>query len=277
MKSQGLVLTLAFLLVSVWGVEKSTGDRNMLRIHFIDVGYGDAILIEFPTREHWLIDTGDAEHAKQLTHYLSQKGITNLEAVFLTHSHKNHFGGFEKLLAKGITIDRVYTNGSSRGEKGYDKVLKLFDKNKIPITKLRRGGRIDNLPEGTTLEVFHPKRLGWNLNNNSIVLKLTYGKVSFLLPGDIGESVQKKLIHLFGNRLKADCVLVPHHGVPITQEFASFFNPSVYVISTGPSKWQLPNPEKIKSLRGKVLRTDESGDIDIETEGKKMKIMAASE
>ena len=115
------------------------------------------------------------------------------------------------------------------------------------------------------------------MNNNSIVLKLTYGKVSFLLPGDIGESVQKKLIHLFGNRLKADCVLVPHHGVPITQEFAHVFNPSVYVISTGPSKWQLPNPEKIKSLRGKVLRTDESGDIVIETEGKKMKIMAASE
>ncbi len=102
-----------------------------LRIHFLDAGYGDATLIEFPDLTTMLIDAGDAAFASGLMDYLRKQRITAIDTAVLTHPHKNHFGGFGAL-SRQMPVRRVFTNGDPRAEEGYSEVLKVWRTRAFP-------------------------------------------------------------------------------------------------------------------------------------------------
>ena len=241
----------------------------ILRVHFLDVGYGDSILIQFPSSKTLLIDAGYPQYSEKIFSYLSNLSIKKLDGVILTHSHENHFGGLQGLVGR-LPIAQVWINGDSRSDAGYEDLLSKFRAKSIAIAILKRGDTLSHFAEKAIFEVFHPSTFSEDINSNSLVIKFTWSDASFLFTGDISQSAQDQLAKTEGERLHATVIQIPHHGVPISETFSKSFKASFYVISTGPSKWLLPDSEELKRLQGTVLRTDTEGSIIFESNGKKL-------
>lgn len=251
----------------------SLASQHSAYIHFIDVGYGDAILIELPDDKTILIDAGDQEHVNYLIEYLSALKIDDLDAVILTHPHKNHFGGFFSLIKKW-PVKRFYINGDARhAEKGYEDLVDLFHRKKIPIVILREGDELSLENEEIHLAVLHPSALGRSTNENTLVFLLTVENTSFLLTSDIYERQQDELLERYPEVKSADAVQVPHHGGKITERFAgSFGNHTIFIVSTGANKHGKPFTEEMDKLKGKVFRTDVYGTILLKSDGNSVEV-----
>jgi len=273
MRHLQLILAALFISLILFPTARLFAVEGNLKVHFINVGYGDATLLELPNHEAILIDSGDKERAAHLSKYLSSRGIKKINTAIITHPHKNHFNGFLTLIKDEIGVQKVFINGDPDAEDGYEELISLFSKRHIPITILNRTSTINDLPKDLHMEVFHPADLSGSTNDNSIVIKLTHGRNSFLFSGDIGKKIQKDLLHLYGERLKSNIVTLPHHGSGLSGQFLDFFSDAIFVISTGPNQWNnYPDPKKLNKLKGTVLRTDISGDIVIKSDGERITI-----
>ncbi len=273
MKKIFLFLVTLFNLLSP-SILMAQHERTDLQVHFINAGYGDSILVALPGGNTLLIDAGSRNEAGKVAGYLKKLGVPKIDIAVITHPHGNHFGGFFRLI-KEFPIGQAFINGHRSEEDGYPDLLQMLSDRHIPVSILARGHRIPDLPEGVSLEVLYPtgEDLGGDRNQNSIALKLTYGAVSILFTGDINEESQKDLVKIFGSKLHADCIQVPHHGLPISRTFVDHFKAPLYIISTGPSQWDLPLAEELERLPGKVLRTDREGDIVLRTDGRQLKVV----
>lgn len=247
---------------------------QILRVHFLDVGYADAIFVEFPDQTNMIIDAGDESSGDKVTAYLKKRNITRIDTVLITHPHQNHFGGLGAVMRE-IPIGRFFHNGDRHGEEGYPELLEELNRRRIPIGILRRGRGFDSLPAAVTIEVLHPADVedDSNPNANSVVIYLRYGKTSILLMADIEEDQQAQLMRVYGATLKdVDCVKVPHHGGPLSDSFVYGFSDAAFIVSTGSNAWGLPREEDLRRLQGKIYRTDQDGTIVVETDGENMTI-----
>ena len=247
---------------------------GILKIHFIDVGYGDAILIEPPYGEAALIDAGQSQCASRLETYLSDQGIENFKTVILTHPHEDHFGGFFSVLKKW-PVGKFYINGDTkRAEEGYDDLIKIIEGRQIPVTLLREG---DDLPFAGTdfrILVLHPSALERPANENALVLWIVFKETSFLLTSDIQNLQQDEILECYPQVKSAHVIQVPHHGGTITDQFAnSFENDSIFVVSTGANEYGRPFIEELEKLKGKVLRTDLHGPIVLQSDGYQVEVI----
>lgn len=244
----------------------------MLRVHFIDVGYGDAILLDYPGSAYLLIDAGPGTSDKKLVEYLLSLGIKALDSVMITHPHKNHFGGL-KLLVQKIPVGQVFVNEDHNGEEGYNELLSFLRKKNIPIRVLKKDDVLDIGVPGMNLSILHPGQLSDDVNANSIVSWLTYGQTAFLFTSDIGENVQDNLLRDFPGIKTADCVQIPHHGGNVSDRFAGYFLSPLYIVSTGANPWGKPIHESLQKLKDQILRTDQAGTIVIESDGQRVKVL----
>lgn len=264
-------LSFIFLLISLFlclhsGLSPAQ-EKKPLRVHFISVGYGDAILVEAPDSSTMLIDAGDAAHATALVEYLKMVNVSQIDTSLITHPHKNHFEGFFEVL-KTIPIKRVFVNGDTQAEEGYLELIKLFDQNEIPVATVRKDSKINLLPEDVKITILHPSDLMRGPNDNALVTLLEFGKTSFLLTADVGEEVQSELLTRIANPTEIDCVQIPHHGGPVASTFIDAFPKAIFVVSTGPNAWGLPGEENLQKLKGRtLLRTDTNGTIVFESTG----------
>ncbi len=245
-----------------------------MTIHFIDVGYGDAILVELPDGRAILIDAGDRKHERHLRKYLSSVNIKKLDAVFLTHPHKDHFGGFLSLMKK-YSIGKFYMNGDMKpGEEGYDDLTKDIEARKIPTIILKENDEILLGDEGVRLIVLHPSELEGSVNENALVFWLIYQETSFLLTSDIQPSQQDELLARYPEVKTANVIQVPHHGGRITDQFAGIFgDKALFIVSTGENEYGKPYPEEIGKLKGEALRTDLDGAIIIKSDGHRVRVV----
>src|SRR3989338_8296685 len=137
-----------FIFLTVFIFNRARNDSHAqespLRVHFLDVGYGGAILIELPGQYVMMIDAGQAVYGPALLKYLQSLNVHAVDAVIITHPHKNHFGGFHKI-AQSIPIKRAYINGDQRSEEGYADLMRLFHEKNIIVTTLRRGDMLQHL------------------------------------------------------------------------------------------------------------------------------------
>ncbi|VAX38154.1 hypothetical protein MNBD_UNCLBAC01-579 [hydrothermal vent metagenome] len=244
----------------------STPSVNPLRIHFIDVGYGDAILIEFPDASTMMIDAAEAHYADNVLAYLQSLNIQRIDTAIITHPHVNHFEGFS-LIVEHMPIGRVLINGDANTEEGYEELLEVFNKKSIAVKKIVRGDLLDQLPLDIIIKILHPKELDESVNNNSIVLKLSYKNKSILFMGDVEINAQEKLFEEFADLTDVDYVKVPHHGGPLSEQFIQKFKNTDFIISTGPNEWGLPDDNALSRLSGKILRTDTLGTIILQSDG----------
>lgn len=274
-----LVAALAILNIFVWQQAWLAGPK--LRLTFFDVGQGDAALLEFPNG-NLLIDTGpyDEEYDAGtwvLAPFFRRGGISQLDAVVITHPHADHLGGLPALL-RAIKIKKVFACGIETNSPLEQSCERLMDSLKVPLLVLRAGQRVTDFSPAAVWAL-HPRRgENWfrHLNDASVVIKVVFGQEAFLFPGDAEFESEGHLLQT-ARLLDSDILKVGHHGSNTSSlpRFLDAVSPQWAVASVG--RWNRfghPDPEvsaRYDSLDIPFLRTDQNGAVIFETDGKALK------
>jgi len=263
--------------------------NDCLSVTFLDVGAGDAAVLQLPNKEVLIIDGGglmddsfDVGRAV-IAPYLYSCGIKKVAYIVLTHPHRDHVGGLPYIARKFATTE-LWHNGQNSFLEPYRTLMETASKNSCAILACNK-----NIPLRTlgnvTFEVLSPLNETFiasdedqsATNNNSLVLKIKYGEVSFLFTGDILKE-QESMLTYSGANLSATVLKVPHHGgqTSSTEEFLNAVQPSIAVVS-GRSfgKRQTPHPDikkRLKQLNIDTYVTEQCGAITIKTDGKKLEL-----
>lgn len=240
--------------------------QEPLELHFIDVGEGDAILIQYKNN-NLLIDTGNLLSGYKLVDYLIKNKVSEIKYLIITHPHPDHMAGVFFILPK-FPVQEIYDNGQSLNdaddmERSY-KMLVRSNKNYRPLKKW------DRLElDGVSLEVIWPERpdSGVSYNENSLVIKLNYqDKFRCLLIGDFNNAGEDKLLKEKAG-LKADILKVGHHGAidALSEDFLSAVSPKIAIITSGiKSKagiFSAVTASLLAKKNVKTYRTQNYGDI----------------
>src|SRR5690625_1047160 len=186
--------------------QEKTRGLDELKVHFIDVGQADAALIQFGKRT-LLIDTGDWQ-GSEVVPYLEKMGVTSIDVVVGSHPHADHIGQLDKVIER-FDVGEVWMAGGTANSQVCNRVISAIDAHNIGYDEPRAGDRfeIDDL----RIDILSPNNLTGDLNNDSIVMKLTYGSVSFLFTGDAEREAERKMVSS-GQDLRATVLKVGHHG-----------------------------------------------------------------
>ena len=258
---------------------------QQLQVHFIDVGQGDAILITNPPNQAVLIDAGDKPAGNAVVNYLRQHDINKIGILIATHPDNDHIGGMVKVIEKFPIA--LYLDSGIEKPTQTCRNLGLLIKDKGIRHQTTRAGQNYDLGDGVNLRILFPSeplvgkvKQGTVWNANSIVVKLTYKNVSFLLPGDAEKATEERLLKEQGTGVLPSTVLkVAHHGskYATTQAFLDAVNPKIAVISVGEgNRYGHPAEETLKKLKDKgiaVYRTDYNGNVIIKTDGDTLEVV----
>ena len=243
--------------------------NGTLEVHFIDVGQADASLV-ICDGISMLIDGGNAGDSSLIYSYLKKKGIDHLDYIINTHPHEDHVGGLAGAL-NYASVDKVIGSMTSYDSKAFNSFVKYLDEQNVRIT-LPKAGDTFKLASAD-VQVLGPVHSSKDINNNSIVLKITYGATSFLFTGD-AEREEEQDILAKGFELGSTVLKVGHHGsdTSTTYPFLREIMPEYAVISAGGSnQYGHPNEDTLSRLRDadvKTYRTDMQGDIICISDGK---------
>lgn len=255
---------------------QNEGEKNNLtvagnlKIHFIDVGQADSILIE-QDKKYMLIDAGNNGDGKLVKNYLIKEGIKSLDYVIGTHPHEDHIGGLDYVI-NDFNIGKIYLPKATSTTKTFQDVVVAI-KNKGMKAAVPKPGDTFNLGSAKCTILAPNSNEYKDLNNNSVVIKLEFGSNSFLFTGD-AEDISEKEILAKGFNVKADLLKIGHHGShsSTTEEFLSKVNPKYAVISCEiGNDYGHPHKETVDKLKNKnipVYRTDELGTIIATSNGK---------
>jgi competence protein ComEC len=242
-------------------------------------------LIDFPNGQLALVDTGQGGRhpaARELRGLLAARRRSRIDLLVITHGHPDHYGGLPQLVDE-IAIGELWLNGQLLTEEEDGAMARLVS------SAIARGTRVRFAPElcggtprfgGADLEVLWPcprydAALG--LNDNSIALRLAFGRRAFLLTGDL-ERDSERLLVTAGRIEPVDVLKVAHHGsrTSTSPAFLSAARPSLAVISSGAgNRYGHPSPQVVARLRAagaRVLRTDVHGGVIISTDGERLEI-----
>jgi competence protein ComEC len=283
-KKNLLKYSLLLLVLLIWSAAFSPSSAiKGLTVSVIDVRQGDSILVESPSGKTMLIDggpkykRGDAGRSYVLP-FLHKKGINKLDIVVLTHPHDDHVGGLPSVL-KDLPVGLVMDSGQPHTSRAYLDFLKLIDQKKLPY-KLASAGQEIDLGGGVRGEVLNPQEPFIEesaLNNNSVVIRLVFGKIAIMLTGDMEKEGERRVLAL-GADLRSRVLKAGHHGsrTSSSQAFLEAVKPDVALISVGiKNQFHHPHPSTIKRLEEmgiKVYRTDLAQNISVSTDGEKYTI-----
>ena len=270
-KQKTILAVLSFFAVAVWVVFFSWPEKN-LSVSFCDIGQGDATFIQSPSGNQMLIDGGPS---KKVLSCISQ-GMSfwdrKIEFIVLSHPHVDHITGLIEVL-KRYNVGQIIATDAAADSPEYKKWLSEIKEKNIPLEMAQNVSQID-LGGNALADILYPKESFEgqkidNLNNTSLVLRLSYANVSFLFTGDAEKEEQEKLITnlqpLFSNILK-----FPHHGskTALDENFLNAVSPKIAIISVGKdNQYHLPAEETISALQKlgiEIKRTDENGTIQVE-------------
>ena len=243
-------------------------DPNNLIIHFVDVGQGDCILIS-KNNEHVLIDAGNNEDGPLLVEYFKELGIKKFKYVIATHAHEDHIGGIDNVI-NNFELGHYYMPNVITTTKTFEDVLDALLAKKKAFETPNIGDKFKL--SDTEFEVLYLGSDKSDLNNTSIVLKLTYKNTTYLFMGDATDKVEKILINE-GKDLESDVLKIGHHGSQYssTAAFLKQVSPRYAIIQVGqdndydhPKQITIDKLEKLKTL---TYRTDKHGTIILTSDG----------
>ncbi|KAJ50284.1 competence protein ComEC [Clostridium tetanomorphum] len=244
---------------------------NILKIHYIDIGQGDSILISI-NNKHMLIDSGSKEKSKYLIKYLKNQKIKKLNYVIATHPHEDHIGSMSEIIRK-FTIENFYAPKITSNNSYFNDMVNALIDNNLKIKVAKANNRINFYPN-IYCEFIAPNNINYdNINNYSAVLKLTYKNCSFIFTGDAEALSENEMIQNCHD-LKCDVLKLGHHGssTSTTDSFLEKTSPKIAIVSCGKNnKFGHPNKKtisKIKKKNIKLYRTDIDGNIVFTCDGK---------
>jgi beta-lactamase superfamily II metal-dependent hydrolase len=260
---------LSVLIVAVLAASVSASEN--LTVHFLDVGQGDSELLQFAGK-NVLIDGSDQDAGPKVESYLRSHGVSSQDLLVSTHPHEDHIGGLKTIL-NDIPIGQILDSGQVHTSQTFQNYLNLIDRKNISFSTAKRGQTID-LDPAIKIEVLSPPATHFadDLNQNSIVLKVTYNKVSFLFMGDAGFEAEDSIMAA-GYDLKSTVLKVGHHGSASSTGtyFLSKVRPEVEIIEVGTSNdYGHPSGKTLSALQSassKIYRTDLNGNIVVTTDG----------
>ncbi|MHB1001857.1 MAG: ComEC/Rec2 family competence protein [Armatimonadota bacterium] len=265
-------LRIIILAVLVLMASASLSAAN-LTLSVIDVGQGDSIFIEFPNEQNMLIDAGDREHGQTVVKYLQSRHARKIDILVASHPHEDHIGGMEDVLSS-FNVGKAWDSGYNHGSLVQKRYLQTIMQKKIKFST-PKAGYTEKIGD-VRIDVLAPVRIitgtDSDANNNCLVLRITYGSVSFLLPGDM-ESEERATVRTW---LQSTVLKVSHHGSRngTNAAFLKVVAPKIAVISVAAQNdYGHPHPEVLKLLQNtKVYTTAKSGTVVISTDGKTLDV-----
>lgn len=269
------------------GSSSSVATNGSFEVHSINVGQGDSTLIIGPSNQTMLIDTGDYSDSGEIVlDYLKSHDITHIDYLVSTHADADHIGGNAEVIEYYETqangIGTVYDPGITSSSQTYQDYLDAVEKYNVTLYETYAS---DKIPfEGVQTQVLSPPEAyidSEDRNENSIVLKLTFGQTSFVLPGDIEETGEGHLTSEYDNQLNSTFLKAAHHGSggSSTDSFLDAVSPTVALISSAyDSEYGHPAPEALQRLadhnveaywtatHGNIVLTSDGSTIDIATQ-----------
>jgi len=260
----GLVAIVFLIIIDVaYWVHRVQFNRD-LEVVFLDVGKGNAALVSFPGGEKMMIDGGgfSSNHfdvgKMVIAPYLWHRKIGTIDYLALSHPQADHMNGL-RFIAEAFHPKEFWYNGDSVETPSYKDLMRTLEAKDISI-KLPAQLQEKIYINGAEVEVLYPEpggktgameSSGKDLNNRSMVIRISYAGTSILFPGDLEEIGEKGLLAHAGSRVKSDILLSPHHGsrTSSSKAFLEAVGPRWCVISSGEDRFgRFPHPSVLKRL-----------------------------
>lgn len=256
-----LILLLAFALPVL-------ADSPTMSVTFLDVGQGDCAWIRTVDSLDILIDGGPQAAGPRVRDYLTGRGVTDIEYMILTHPHADHVGGLVAVL-QTLPTGGIWHNGEHAPTTIYQSFLDAVAAAAVP-TVLVEAGDTQMLGCCTSVSIANPPQpLEMDTNNNSVVLRITYGEIDFLFTGDAEAEAESRMLAWYSDLLDVEVLKVGHHGsdTSSTAPFLAMVSPEVAVISVGEgNRYGHPAQDTLDRLAAagaRIYRTDLHGDVEI--------------
>lgn len=273
------LLVMCALLSGVYFISHANGD-NLVTLTVFDIGQGDSLFIQGPNDQQILIDAGpDRSVLSKLGQYMPFYDH-DIELVILTHPHLDHYGGLHEVFSR-YTVHRLYITGVIQKNKTYQELLDYATQKGVKIEEVWRGKTVEMGPEIVLsvlapLQPLHDVAIS-DLNESSIIAKLSYKQNSFLLTGDATAKEERALLETKDD-VTADVLKIAHHGSEYStgEEWLNAVRPQVGVVSAGArNTFGHPHTRLLKRFEHidiPVFRTDTDGDVIFKTDGDAIKI-----
>lgn len=254
-------------IVPVQEVNVSWNEDDELIVHYIDVGQGDATLLQGPDFTV-LIDTGRHDQ-NEVVPYLQQVKIEAIDLLIGTHPHADHIGQIPQVL-QAFPVYEVWMSGDDHTSKTFERAIDAILRSDANYVEPRRGETYEI--GSLTIEVLHPEDIDGNLNEGSIAARFIYGNIVFLFTGDAERRSELEMLKEVKN-LKAHIFHLGHHGSSTsnTPEFLDAIQPETVIYSAGiDNDYGHPHDEVIEELQNRkipIYGTDQHGTILVITDG----------
>jgi competence protein ComEC len=273
-----LVGALVLANIFVWSALYQKQPSDILSVYFLNVGQGDAILIDSPRHARILIDGGKNRQILAELGKILSFGDKNIDVVIATHPDADHIGGLPEVVSRydvGLFLEPGVESENSINQE----LLERLEAKNVPQILARRG-MVINLGDEVRLVILFPNQdvSRWETNRASVVAKLIYKDSSFLLTGDSPLAIESVLVSLNPEILNSNVLKAGHHGsrTSTSQLYVETISPEYVVISAGKgNSYGHPHQEVLDILEKvstQVVSTINRGTIKFETDGKILKL-----
>ena len=282
-----LIILLAFLIINNQDKIKNLFNQNnnqnqndyintnndLLKVHYLDVGQGDSIFIELPNNETMLIDAAESYQSEKIINYLKNLNYQKIDYVIGTHPHTDHIGGLKDII-NTFEIGKIYMPKVVSTTKTYESLLMAIKDKNLKINTAKAGTSIMDTDD-LKINILAPNNSTYTeLNNYSVVTKITYGTTKFLFMGDAEKLSENEI----KENVTADVIKIGHHGSNTSSsiDFIKKVNAKYGIISVGlNNKYNLPKEETITNWKNsgtKIYLTSINGTITAISDGTNIKI-----
>jgi competence protein ComEC len=273
-----------------WGYQRFF--RSDFRVTVLDVGQGTASLLEFPKGPVMLIDAGGFSNFSAfdmgkmvVAPLLWRKKIRSVDILVLSHANSDHVNGMI-YIAGHFHVKAIWANTEPEDSSGYRRFMDVLQEQRLFPVDFKTFPRHHEI-NGVYLDIVNPqpdfmerRQLeAWrDINNNSLVVHISFGNVSMLFSGDIKFGAEKEMVALYGDRLQSRVLVAPHHGSKSSNSaaFVEAIKPHIVIFTTGlNNRFNFPHPSVIKRYQdvgATLLNTATHGAVRICTDGNVLSI-----